>query len=398
MRPDCDCLVVGAGLVGSIAALTLAGRGLRVAVAERRGAPAQVSGADVRALVLSAASVRILEDLGVWPRLAAQATAVREIRVSERGAFSRVTLSADDIGVPALGWTCAADALLAAFNAAVEEHRGITVHWGRRVSALTAAAAAADVALDGDGSVTGITARLVVGADGADSTVRGAAGIGLDRLSYGQQAVVAAVTVERPREYTAFEHFTRRGPLALLPVGGARYVSVQCLDEAAAGAALALDDADYCAMLERRSGGRVGRFSAPGPRRAHALVRQRARSLVAPRTVLIGNAANTVHPNGAQGLNLGLRDVAALAAALDGAADAGAESVLAAYGASRRGDQRAVGAFTHALAQGFTSGLPGIACARRAALALAATATPLRRHLLREASGLAALARIAPAA
>ncbi len=393
VQPDSDCLIVGAGLVGSIAALALHGLGCRVTLIERRAQLHPAANQDVRALVLSAGSLAILERYGLWPVLAPVSTAVRRIEVSDRGGFGHVSLAADDIGLEALGWACPADILLRRFNAAVIESAAIKVHWSTRFLAARDVADQIVVTAEVDGVEVDYRTRLLIAADGSDSAVRAARGIEVERLDYGQSAIVATVRAARPLAGTAFEHFTRRGPLAFIPCGGDRYVSVQCLDHAAADAAMALDGPAYLAMLERRFGTRLGGLDELGNRRRHALLRQRAETLHAPRTLIVGNAANTVHPNAAQGLNLGLRDVQALASCLAGAADPGAAERLRTYRLARQRDHQRTGALTDVLAQAFRSRLGPVSYVRRAAMLLTAHVAPLRRRLLLEASGLAALAR-----
>lgn len=387
-------MVVGAGLVGATLALGLARAGRRVVVLEQRPPPAAGgTPRDMRGLVLAPASVELLERLGAWSALRPLATPIRHIEVSERGRFGTVRLAAAEAGLEALGWACPADHLLETLAGAAAEALGAAWHGHSRYRAHVVENDGVSVHADGPGGPLELRARLLVGADGAESSVRTAAGIGLDVHVYGQTAIVANLAVAAPRADTAFERFTRRGPIAFIPRGGARYVSVQCLDDATAADALALDDQAYLALLERRFGRRLGALSALGPRHAHALVRRRAERLGAPRLALVGNAAHTVHPNAAQGLNLGLRDVAALLEALAQAPDAGAPAVLDTYAAARVADCRRVLGFTDLLAQAFTSPLVPVGMARHAAMALLGCAPPLRRWLVEQASGLAVLPR-----
>lgn len=382
-------------MVGASAAVALARRGLSVALLERRAAPSsQAPAADVRALVLSAASVEILNAAGLWAALAAHAEAITEIHVHERGQFGAVRLNARAAGLAALGWACPADGLLASLQSAAEHCPGVSARWGTRYTGHSVADDHVRIDFaqgDTDGS---LSARLLVAADGADSVVRDVAGIALDVHDYAQDAIVANLAVARPQAHTAFERFTPRGPLAMIPRGGARYVAVQCLDRECAERAAALDDGAYLALLERRFGLRLGRLSQLGARHRHPLVRRTATRLTAPRLALAGNAARTVHPNAAQGLNLGLRDVVALVALLAPGVDGGSDALLARYAASRADDQSRTVGFTDALAQGFASRSAVVACARRAALTAAAHLPGLRRRLVVEASGLAALRRI----
>jgi len=393
---EVDCVVVGAGLTGSVAALALAARGLSVVVIEQH-APLPSPRLDQRALVLSCASVRILAACGLWARLMPVSTAVRSIRISERGAFGTVRLDAAEVGLDALGWACPAGLMLGEFNSALLGQVGIEVRWSTQFLGCSAEPAAIRVRLGGPAGNQDVFARLLIGADGAESAVRAASGITVTRFDYAQQAIVASVHAARPAPHTAFELFTTEGPLALIPQGGARYVAVQCFRTERAMRVAELDDADYLALLERRSGARLGSLSELGPRRVHALVRQRADCVTGARTVIIGNAANTVHPNAAQGLNLGLRDAAELAGIAGGATDPGAATTLDAYAAARVRDHRRTGGLTHALARTFASPLAPVACARRTLMAVCAHTGPLRRRVIAEFGGLSALADSASA-
>ncbi|MGE0485194.1 MAG: FAD-dependent monooxygenase [Gammaproteobacteria bacterium] len=392
MSPERQVVVAGAGLTGSALAVALAARGLAVTVVERRQ-PLLERLPDVRGLVLSAASRTVLEGLGLWSRLAPHATAVTRIHVAEQGRFGSVVLDAAESGRAALGWACPADVMLAEFHAALLDMDGVTVCWGADFVDARVRGGEIEVRFGTGDDTRAVTAALLVGADGAESTVRAGAGIALTAHDYAQQAIVANVEVTRPQAGLAYEYFTAEGPLAMIPRGGASYVSVQCLGVAQADAALQLDDAAYASLLERRFGRRLGAIVGVGPRRAHALRRQRAQALAATRTVLIGNAANTVHPNGAQGLNLGLRDVATLADLLGQAPDAGDAGVLAAYAGARARDHRLVGGFTHLLATGFTSPLGAARCVRHGALGALSLVAPLRRRLV---AGLGGVGRLPP--
>ncbi len=392
MPPDFDAIVIGAGLVGSSAALALQRAGRRVLLLDQ-GPPPLAPDGDARALVLSAASVEILSELGLWSGLAPHALPICHIRVSDRGGFGVLELNADDSGLEAMGWACPADILLYELRVAVVEALGENACWSTRYISHRAHDDHVDVEVQqGDASRT-LRAALLIGADGNASPLRVACGIATEGYDYGQHALIAPIEVERPQSYTAFEHFTREGPLAMIPCGGARYVSVQCLHESRALAALQLDDATYGAELERRFGARLGRITVSGPRRAHGLTRQRARRLIDKRAVLIGNAANTMHPNAAQGLNLGLRDVATLAACLASGSDAGDAGLLNRYAAARAPDHRRTVGFSDLLAQGFRSRLCAVTATRRFALALADLCPGAKQRFIREASGLAALAR-----
>lgn len=394
MPPDFDAVVIGAGLVGSCAALALHRAARTVLLVDTAAAPQQPAG-DARALVLSSASVDILTELGLWQQLSSHVTPIRHIRISDRGACGVLTLNAADSGLENLGWACPADHLLYELRYAVVAALGENACWSTHYVGHQVHADHVEIQLQHGAQRRTVRAALLIGADGYRSPVRTTSGIKTDGYDYGQHALVAKVAVEHPAEHTAFEHFTREGPLAMIPCGGADYVSVQCLHETRALTALKLDDLTYGAELERRFGTRLGHLTITGPRRAHALVRQRARHIVAPRTVLVGNAANTMHPNAAQGLNLGLRDVATLAAGLAVGVerDVGATTLLARYAAARAPDHRRTVGFTDLLAQGFRSRLWPLALTRRLILTLSDLSPATKQRFIHEASGLAALAR-----
>lgn len=397
MRPEFDCVIVGAGLVGAATATALSRQGLRVAVIEKRSRPVGRPGlnSDLRALVLSVSSQRILAHIGIWDRLSPHANRIRHIHVTDRGGFGAVRLDAGEAGLEALGWACPAGVLLHELLGAARDHLGEDLAWSTEFDGFDIHSDRVTVNATGrDGALRMVT-RLLIGADGGDSVVRGALGIEIDAFDYAQTAIVADVEVEYPRADTAYERFTRQGPLAMIPLGGHRYVSVQCLDLESGAAALELDDGAYLAQLQRRFGWRLGEIADLGARRSHALWQRRARSLDAPRAVIIGNAANTVHPNAAQGLNLGLRDVAALALALSARPDPGDSLTLQTYAASRKADHARTSFLTDLLARSFRSSSSAVTAGRRVAMAVAEFVPVLKHRLITEATGLTVLARAA---
>jgi 2-octaprenyl-6-methoxyphenol hydroxylase len=394
VRAEFDCVIVGGGLVGTTAAVLLGKRGLSVAVLERRAKPTNATlNTDVRALVLAPASFRILEEAGLWSALTPLAEPIRHIRVQQRGRFGSVRLNADDAGLTALGYACPGDGLLQAQVAAAEAALGDAFHWATSYVSHTSGSDRVTVSAESNGQTFHFESRLLIAADGAESDVRRIANIDVERFDYQQQAIVSNLDTSAPLAHTAFERFTSAGPLALIPRGGASYVAVQVLDDESAMHAIAQPNDDYLKDLEIRFGGQLGTFSNLGPRHRHALVRRRALHIIAPRVALIGNAANTVHPNAAQGLNLGLRDAYALSQSIADR-DPGAIETLERYVAYRTRDHASTLRTTDLLAQAFRSPLAAVACARGAAMAATAYVSPLRRRLIVEASGLGALARM----
>ena len=392
MPPEIDCLIAGAGFAGSALALALAQRGLSVGLVEARGPLPATGGTDVRGLVLVPSSKRLLADLDLWRELAPHAAPIRHVHVSDRGRFGFTRFSHEALGVPELGHVCPADRLAAALDAALLA-APIVRHWSSCVTAVRPGETGIEVDIAGaEGAVT-LRARLLVGADGARSRVRVCCGIPAARHDYGQRAIVANLDVARPAPAIAFERFTPDGPLAILPLVDRRVVTVCTVPDAEAEGVLALTDAAYLDYVHARFGDRLGRFSNLGRRSAFPLELVRAATLVAPRTVLVGNAANAIHPNGAQGLNLGLRDVATLAAMLAAAraagADPGGAALLAAYAARRRPQQRRVVCFSDALARVFRSDFPPLVHGRDAVMLALDLLPGVKKHLGRRLMGIA---------
>ena len=393
MAADPDAIVVGAGLAGATLALGLARLGLRVATVDARSPTAAAPGRDVRGLALAPSSARLLARLDLWSALSPHLVPLKHIVITDRGQFGSAVLHAEDVGEPALGHVCPADQLLARLDAALETDPACANHWHSTVTGIAVAGDRVGVTIgSADGATATLEAGLLVAADGMQSFVRRHFDIGVTSHDYGQTAIVANVDVERPAPDTAFERFTRDGPLAVLPLGGSRVVLVRAARSAEVEHLMRLPADDFLADVEQRFGQRLGRFTRLGERHAWPLMLKRANTLHAPRSVLVGNAANTIHPNGAQGLNLGLRDVATLldcvATALDRGEDPGAPAVLAGYARRRVADHARTVRFSDGLARLFGTDFAPLNAARGAALLACDLLPPLKRALTWRLMGL----------
>lgn len=389
MQSEFDCVIVGAGFVGAALGLGLASCGLKVAVLDHLPPPAQPEH-DPRGLALAPSTVSLLSRLQVWPALQAHATPIETVHVTHHNHFGSLRLRHRELGVPALGYVCPAPLLQASLAGALQA-AGITVNWSSRLLATHATAAANELHIETSGTRAHWTTALLVGADGIASGVRRLLGIKVDQRDYGQTSIVANIDVDAPRPHTAYERFTTGGPLALLPLGGRRYVAVRTARTEDVAALSALSEDAYLADLNQRFGSCLGAFTQLGTRRTFALVQQRARELHRPRAVLIGNAANTLHPNAAQGLNLGFRDVTALLKVLTTArtngADLGDALVLAEYASARAPDHRATSRLTDGLARTFGIEHWAVGVLRSTALIALDRVVPLKRALLRQVIG-----------
>ncbi|MFT4581341.1 MAG: 2-octaprenyl-6-methoxyphenol hydroxylase [Gammaproteobacteria bacterium] len=389
MQLDYDCVVIGAGLVGAAQALALRQLGLSVAVVDARRPFVPSALSDARGLALAPSSRHLFDALKLWPTLSARVTRIRHIHVSDQGRFGATRLNADDVGIEALGYVCPADHLLATLESAITADT--KVYWETSLENVSRSPTAAKIRLRNAHGETEISARLVIGADGQHSKVRNLAGITSRNRDYQQSAIVANLDVQYPEPETAFERFTRNGPLALLPLEQGRHVAVRCCANSDVQSWLTMGNEEFLAELEIGFGHRFGSFTQLSARSAHALSLNWAPQIVAERIALVGAAANNIHPNGAQGLNLGLRDVSGLARAIEQAldrnADIGSAECLGVFSEARRSDQRAVVRFTDSMAQIFTTSLPPIGVLRNLAM-LALEVTPAAKHwLIRRATG-----------
>lgn len=393
MKGDYDVLVVGGGLAGGCLVLALAESGLRVALVDavtdqqRHDSPA-----GDRALALANATVRILDDLGVWKRVASEAAAIRSIHVSDRGHFGKARLSADQENVDALGYVITARVLEDAVADALAAVEGLQRFCPARVVGLEAEAEVACVSVMSEGQSMNVDARLVVGADGGDSSVRRLQDIGQKIRDYGQTAIVTLVKPEKDPNGTAFERFTSSGPLALLPTHDGHCSVVWSLYTEDAEDAKSLSDGVFLERLQQCFGYRLGRLALAGPRRAFPLTLVRAEAMVAERTALIGNAVHQLHPVAGQGFNLGLRDVVHLAERLVEIAergdDPGAADMLADYAEVRKNDHDRVIGFTDSLVRLFSNDWVPCAAARNLGLLALDRIGGAKHALARHAMGL----------
>lgn len=386
-----DVLIVGGGMVGASLGCALMGSGLRVALVEavpfsNQGQPSY----DDRGLALSTASRRILEGIGVWAGIA-EPTPIRHIHVSERGRFAFTRLSAEEFGLPALGHVVVARAL---GRALTERLRAgdCEMLCPATLASIEMTATGAEALVRHGEAQRRLRARLLVAADGAQSPLRDMLKVGVRGRDYGQTAIVANVTPSRPHRHTAYERFTPSGPLAVMPQAGNRCGLVYGVRREETEAVMALSDAAFLDRVQRSFGGRLGEFLKVSPRQAYPLRLIVAKKIAGPRFVILGNAAHAIHPNSAQGLNLGLRDVAALAdllyAAARGGEDPGGEPLTAAFARARAADHRRIICLSDGLARLFYNDWLPLSLLRSGAMLAVDILPPLKRQLVRLASGL----------
>lgn len=389
-----DVLISGASFSGLALAraLSLATRGeLKIGLIDRLATPA--TRPDARAFALSAASYRMLKAIGVWPAVAAAAEPVLDIEITD---------SALEDGIRPVHLTCAnrlpdgepasyivpAMPLLAALHAITANDPAIARAATADAVATTADAAGVSVRLSHGEP---LTASLVVAAEGRQSALREAAGIKLTGWGYGQTGIVTTIAHDRPHHSTAVQHFLPAGPFALLPLPGNRTCITWSETTAEAKRIMALDDAAFLDEIDKRCGGRLGGISLAEPRQSWPLSLHLARTYVAPRLALLGDTAHGVHPIAGQGLNLGLRDAAALAEVIADAArlgrDIGAADVLERYERWRRFDSTVSAAAFDGLNRTFSMESTLARAARGLGLSIVDRIPALKEHLVAEAAG-----------
>jgi len=393
-----EVCIVGAGPVGGTLACRLGEAGIATAVIDRAPLPPmEHPDFDGRAYAIAAGSRRVLEDAGLWERLPFPAGPILHIRVSDgrlgRPA-SRLHLHFDsvDAGEEPFGWMVEARSLRMAINARLADFPSVSVH----------APAEASIQREDDGVRVSIAdgptiaARLVVAAEGRVSPLRNAAGIGVTHLPYGQTGIVCAIAHERPHHGTALEHFLPSGPFAQLPMAGtegAPHLSSIVWTERTpiARRMLALDDAAFTRQIARRLGEHLGGVRLLGRRWRYPLAAMLVHRYYDTRLAVVGDAAHGIHPIAGQGLNLGFRDVGALAELVIDAAsageDVGAPALLRRYQARRRPDNMLMFAATDALDRLFSTDFLPLRLARDLGIAVVNRTPPLKRLFMRQAMG-----------
>lgn len=396
MTWNTDILIAGGGLNGPALALALAQGGFRVTVVDSRAAPDRAeAGFDGRAYALAIASVRLLQAIKVWDSVADKAQPMLEIKASDGRAGEGAApfflhFDAAEIEEGPVGHMLEDRYLYAASLQAMQQTPGITLLSGETVVAQDVTTEGVTVTL---ASGRKLAAALLVGCDGRGSGTAQRAGIRRVGWGYGQTALVTAIRHEHDHQGIAQQFFMPSGPLAILPLKGGHHSSIVWSETDANAAAIqALPDAEYLEALRPRFGDFLGEISLAGARFTYPLSLSLAEHFTAPRVALVGDAAHGVHPIAGQGLNLGLRDVAALAEVLILARRRGEEpgspAALEEYQRWRRFDATALALGMDTVNRVFSTDNPILRLGRDLGMGIVNAVPGLRRGFMRQAAGL----------
>ncbi len=390
-----DALIIGGGLVGSSLACALQQQGLKIGLVESHAWAKDTDVAlqyDDRVIALAYSSRNIFKGLGLWSKIASQATPIQHIHVSDRGHFGFARLHSKELRLEALGHVIEAKLLGQALQQKINQARRIDIFAPAQVKQVQLSDELASVDIAQAGKKHHLQTRLLIAADGSNSAVCQQLKLPAQRYHYGQTALIANVTPTAAHNNIAYERFTHSGPLALLPMRENRCSLVWTVRNEQVASLLKMRDADFLSALQQRFGWRLGRFQQIGQRHAYPLSLMVLEQPLQKRLLVIGNAAHTLHPVGGQGFNLGLRDASAVAQSLQQAQqqqhDLGAAKTLQYYKKLRQTDQTQAIRLTNALVHAFSNESGHLSLLRNLGLLSLDQFQPLKQVFAKHMAGL----------
>ncbi len=387
---DFDLAIVGAGIVGTTLASALKNSGLKVALIEAQNP--SVAAARRQAYAISLLSGRIFAGIGVWASILPKIEKFRQIRLSDADYSGVVQFELSDLGTENLGYVAEHSALLTSLQEFLQDCHNVTWLCPAEVVQVDYQKDLVDIQIKIDGDIKNIKTKLLVAADGAKSPIREAAGIRTRGWKYWQSCITTRIKPEKPHNNIAYERFWPSGPFAILPLPNNICNIVWTAPHAEAQAMMEVDDAEFMAMLSRRYGDQMGRLEMDGKRLMFQVQLMQCDRYVLPRLALVGDAAHGCHPVGGQGLNLGIRDAAALADVLQQAIahneDIGDLQVLKRYENWRKPQNLVILGFTDFLDRMFSNNFLPLLIIRRLGLWLLQNIPPFKILALRLMTGL----------
>ena len=384
-----DIVIVGGGLVGASLAACLQHLPLKIAIIEAKPQTVPAEN-DNRIIALNYVSRRIFEGLGIWQQIEPHAEPIKHIHVSNRGHFGIARLPHQLLNLPALGYVVRAKHIGQGLHPFLSATDFIAP---AEVTQITPQENMVHIEFHQDSQARTVSAQLLIAADGANSSICQQLGIPIHVQHYDQTAIITNLTLEQSHQNIAYERFTDTGPIALLPIADKQYSLVWTVKHEDVDGMLQLDDARFLNTIQQQFGWRAGRFIATEKRFAFPLSLSHAAYLTAQRTAIMGNAAHTVHPVAGQGFNLGLRDVASLAEAMNkawehGQKDVGSDGILQTYVSYQAEDQKTVTWLTDGLVQLFSNNVTPLAAVRNIGLLALDAFPPAKKYLMQQMIGL----------
>lgn len=388
--PTFDTVIIGGGMVGMSLAVALAREGMRIAVVEKGSLPVQLEPSfDGRSTAVALGSKNIFEAMGVWQAMAAEAQPILDIRVSDGDAPFFLHYDHTEVGSKPFGFIVENRYIRHALHNAAKNYPNITLYENSALEGFEADNAGCTVRLKGGLS---LRCQLVVGADGKQSQLRSLAGIKTLEWAYKQTAIVCTIVHENPHHGVAQERFLPAGPFAVLPMTHHRSSLVWVEPAERVGLYMELPEEEFVQEIAERTGDYLGAISVSGKRFAYPLSLMHAKTYIAPRLALIGDAAHAIHPLAGQGVNLGFRDVAVLTEVMSErfklGLDIGGEEVLRHYQQWRRFDNITMLAVTDGLNRLFNLEMVPVRLARGLGMWAVGKIPPLKKFFMRHAMGL----------
>lgn len=381
-----DLIIVGGGLVGASLALALRDASLNIALVEARLPSAN----DGRLFALNISSVNLLTQIGVWSAIQSQAAAIQSVHVSHRGHFGAVHLQAEEAGFNYLGQVLPARYLEAALHEALLQMPTLSVYRPARVTQLQTGDQLATLTVQQANETVTLTAPLIIGADGTESTLRELLSIPTETVDYHQTAMVSIFQLARSHQGVAYERFCDGGALAMLPLPEQHAASILSVGTEKAKQLLEMDDAAYLAHCQQLMGYRLGRLLSVSPRQAYPLRMKRALRAVTQQVFLLGNALHTLHPIAAQGFNLALYEVACLVEGITAEQQAGralTATDLARISQQTQQQQRVSTFVSDKLARFFSTPQPGFSWLASLGMASFDCLPPLKKQFMSMMTG-----------